>query len=716
MGKSLVKKPNETTFRRLVKGADLKKHIEYILKMAEKDWLKGLEKNGFSHSRRIERNLDRLVPARAKESMPLGEIYLLLCAAYLHDVGYKIDSRDHIKCGADDILHNYRKYGFSDRYIAKAVSWICSRHGPEKDYPIHKGNRGTIIAGISQDPLDLPFIAGLLRIADEVDNVYVRAPGKDYPSEDLRYLIQGVYVNVSHWLIEFQLDTVTNSFQWRKLCSMRKYVQERLNDLLDIFESRKLHYHKHSVITNPDRDPLTQQAQENFGQRPLDPSFSQIIADLEPDIKTLWDYVDATQGQEFDDTKFLGGNALTLLRLLGEDFRGKDLSRTVLTNADLSYADLAGVNLNQAILKNANMKYTVLKNAILTKANIEGTTFDGPDEIFDLAWSPDGSFVAIAGKDQTVRIIETETFTEMVKFVGHKNIVNCVSWYSGSDELISGSMDDTVRFLDLKKRICLEMFPCHIGGVRKLQVAKDGREMMCLGRDDKFQVWDLQEKESRKLQPEMNQITSMVSTPNLEFTFIGSLNGTVGVLSRKDEYAFEVVARLPAPVGCLSLASDRKLLYAGCKDGKIRNLSLDWKNASSGTVHEMTGIYSHRGPIRSLALSLNNQLLASGSDDYKIILWDTGECESIDALVGHDGFVDSVTFSPKGNLLASGGTDRNVRIWNLNPESENMGELVRCLGSDCSGMKFEGVIGMDENTRKFFLKRKAEVPRTNIQP
>jgi hypothetical protein len=44
--------------------------------------------------------------------------------------------------------------------------------------------------------------------------------------------------------------------------------------------------------------------------------------------------VDATKGQEFGDVKFLGGNALTLLRLLCEDFRGKDLSRTVLANAD----------------------------------------------------------------------------------------------------------------------------------------------------------------------------------------------------------------------------------------------------------------------------------------------------------------------------------------------------------------------------------------------
>jgi WD40 repeat protein len=58
-------------------------------------------------------------------------------------------------------------------------------------------------------------------------------------------------------------------------------------------------------------------------------------------------------------------------------------------------------------------------------------------------------------------------------------------------------------------------------------------------------------------------------------------------------------------------------------------------------------------------------VLASGSDDGTVRVWEvsTGKCLKI--LQGYTGWVESVTFSPDGTTLASGGHDGTVRVWEV---------------------------------------------------
>lgn len=68
-------------------------------------------------------------------------------------------------------------------------------------------------------------------------------------------------------------------------------------------------------------------------------------------------------------------------------------------------------------------------------------------------------------------------------------------------------------------------------------------------------------------------------------------------------------------------------------------------------------------PIFAVAYSPSDDILASGSLDGSIVLWDPTMGERIgDPLLGHKA-VQTLAFSPDGDLLASGG-DRKVILWN----------------------------------------------------
>ena len=118
------------------------------------------------------------------------------------------------------------------------------------------------------------------------------------------------------------------------------------------------------------------------------------------------------------------------------------------------------------------------------------------------------------------------------------------------------------------------------------------------------------------------------------------------------------------PVNAVALPSHNPhfIAYGGKDNHNIRmrySDDGDWRGEVSG----------HTSTVRSLAFKPNSYLLASGSNDKTIRIWDVGDINNlrhVRTLRGHTEGVSSVAWSPDGRTLASASHDGTVRLWNPN--------------------------------------------------
>ncbi len=85
----------------------------------------------------------------------------------------------------------------------------------------------------------------------------------------------------------------------------------------------------------------------------------------------------------------------------------------------------------------------------------------------------------------------------------------------------------------------------------------------------------------------------------------------------------------------------------------------------SAQEYAHTTFIGHERIVSSVAFSPDGKILASGSWDYTIRLWNVNTGELLKTLIGHENCVSSVAFSPDGKILASGSWDHSIRIWDV---------------------------------------------------
>lgn len=108
---------------------------------------------------------------------------------------------------------------------------------------------------------------------------------------------------------------------------------------------------------------------------------------------------------------------------------------------------------------------------------------------------------------------------------------------------------------------------------------------------------------------------------------------------------------------------DDRLLAIGTMDGNVQM----WDVATGETRFTFQG---HTGGATSLAFGAGGYLLAVGAGSGQVRLWDTASGEPSGMLQRHDAAVTSVAFQVDGFLVASGAADGSLKVWDIASAAE----------------------------------------------
>ena len=126
-------------------------------------------------------------------------------------------------------------------------------------------------------------------------------------------------------------------------------------------------------------------------------------------------------------------------------------------------------------------------------------------------------------------------------------------------------------------------------------------------------------------------------------------------------------------VQSLAYSPQLLLLASGSADKTVRVWNLD-------TLDLKRTYRGQRDFVTSVAFSPSGKLLAAGALDGRIQVWSVLSSRRLRSLNGHRGRVADIAFSPSGDQLASAGEDGTVRLWDL-----QRGRILRALTGHAGG-------------------------------
>ena len=270
--------------------------------------------------------------------------------------------------------------------------------------------------------------------------------------------------------------------------------------------------------------------------------------------------------------------------------------------------------------------YTIPLRDVQTGALLK-TLVGHTDHACSLRYSPDGKIIASGSWDGPIRLWDMQTGALLRTLIGHKEGAPSIAYSPDGTVLISGSWDNTIRFWDPHTGELMRTLTGNTTdveatqGVRSISLSRDGQTLAAATDEQVIRLWD-------------------AHTGDVKATLTGGHTRSGAVVA---------------------FSPNKSLLASGSDDGTIRL----W-NTTTGelllTFPEQPN--NEISSVMSIAFSPDGQTIVNGCWK-KIYISDLTTGKHIATLIGHTDWVRSLSFSPDGKILASGSDDGTVLLWEV---------------------------------------------------
>lgn len=196
------------------------------------------------------------------------------------------------------------------------------------------------------------------------------------------------------------------------------------------------------------------------------------------------------------------------------------------------------------------------------------------DAVFALSFSPNGQQIACAGADRSIYVVNAATGEEVTRIEDHADWVMDINWSPNGQRLVSSSRDKTCKVFDAATGNPVITFPGHGEPVYTAAFLADSTTVVSGGGDKRLRVWN--------------------SADAKEVRAIGGFGGDV---FRVQILAGDII---------LSASGDRMVHQNKAADGA-----------------EIRKLIGHNDWVYTLSANATRKLIASGSYDGEIRLWNS---------------------------------------------------------------------------------------------
>ncbi|KAJ5368809.1 Vegetative incompatibility protein HET-E-1 [Penicillium cataractarum] len=271
-------------------------------------------------------------------------------------------------------------------------------------------------------------------------------------------------------------------------------------------------------------------------------------------------------------------------------------------------------------------------------------------------FSPDGSTVASASHDKTVRLWDTETGEEKQVLIGHDGVLTGIAFTSDGKTLVSAAQDKTIRIWDIITGERCEIID-HGNTVLEATFAPN-MDAVALrsprNRTDCFTFPDCHSFLTRYGENVKN-VKKLIFSPDGET--VATTRAKTHGATIYDRRTGAIVRQIDGTTGIVrSIAyfpNSKQFATATQADG------IQVWDIATGEMKQKVG-----GPdlsIRRLMVSSDSKVMVLKTYDGKVRLWNLATEQEVQSF-GRDDHIDSIAFSPDNKIISTS-SNFKIRLW-----------------------------------------------------